>query len=137
VFVTLAPGETTPWDSLDCAFFLVSRAYLYHTVVHCSVSRSRRRRPLSRLSCAPEGLRCTKRVMRIHLPAHIRDPLLSSISRLEINFDPRVGVQRFKRKQWTWRKDAQYVLLVIVSSGRPGVQQRPAYPCTPLPLTRR
>lgn len=53
--------------------------------------------------------------MRVHLPAHIRDPLYSAISRLEINFDPRVGVQRFKRKQWTWRKDGQYALLVVVS----------------------
>lgn len=67
-------------------------------------------RPVSALRPSSQAV-----TMRIYLPPHIRDPLYSSIARLEINFDPRVGLKRLKRKQWTWRKDGQYAPLVIVS----------------------
>jgi inositol phosphorylceramide synthase catalytic subunit len=53
--------------------------------------------------------------MRIQLPAAIQTPLINAVGRLEINFDPSVGVRRVKRHGWSWKRDAQYAFLGAVS----------------------
>lgn len=53
--------------------------------------------------------------MRIQLPAALQTPLLNAVGRLEINFDPRVGLRRIKRYGWSWRRDGQYAFLLVVS----------------------
>ncbi|ORY84686.1 hypothetical protein BCR35DRAFT_303010 [Leucosporidium creatinivorum] len=49
--------------------------------------------------------------MRIQLPAAIQTPLINAVGRLEINFDPSVGVRRIKRHGWSWKRDAQYAFM--------------------------
>lgn len=56
--------------------------------------------------------------MRIQLPSALVTPLLSAVGRLEINFDPRVGLRRVQRYGWQWKRDAQYAFLISVSVSR-------------------
>lgn len=86
----------------------LSSRYLTHHPSNSALSLATSfRRLASRLS--------TLLGMRIQLPAALQTPLMNAVGRLEINFDPSVGVRRIKRHGWSWKRDAQYAFLGAVS----------------------
>lgn len=52
----------------------------------------------------------------ISLPKWLAGPLLAAISRLEFSFDPRISIKRLQHHQFTWRGDAQYLVLLTVAA---------------------
>ncbi|SCV73432.1 BQ2448_7358 [Microbotryum intermedium] len=53
--------------------------------------------------------------MMIRLSPYLQQRVLAAVSRLEINFDPRVGLARVRRYGWQWRRDWPYAFLVVVA----------------------
>ncbi|SCZ95250.1 BZ3500_MvSof-1268-A1-R1_Chr11-2g03383 [Microbotryum saponariae] len=53
--------------------------------------------------------------MTIRLSPYLQQRVLAAASRLEINFDPRVGLARVQRYGWQWKRDWPYAFLVIVA----------------------
>lgn len=54
--------------------------------------------------------------VRLRIPPHLRASVLSAVGRLELKFDPRIGVKRVKRYQFDFYKETvPYGCLVLVS----------------------
>ncbi|KAK4702335.1 hypothetical protein P7C70_g3888, partial [Phenoliferia sp. Uapishka_3] len=54
--------------------------------------------------------------IRLRIPPNLRASVLGAVNRLEINFDPRVSVQRVKRYQFNfWKETVPYALLTFLA----------------------